>query len=367
MDNFLFNVAIIGPMLLFSVIAHEIAHGYAALKQGDPTAYQLGRLTWNPIKHIDPFFTIVLPLVMILLPGNGIIGGAKPVPVDPRNYRNFKRGDIIVSLAGVATNAVISIACVLLIALLGGMVRVAPQARSVVEIAQGILAYGVYLNWILIIFNLLPIPPLDGSHVMKYLLPPAWSLQYTNFGARFGFLILIGLMMLAPQVLSMLLPVRRSDDGIEAEDPRAELVRRLLEYEQMKLAAAKLDALPLIGRDFLRAQVVIEQSLAPRFPDVDVADLRTAWIDIVRRAKLVQHHHITREQLSVREYMSMMLRRLQGQRFVEFNDLFDTARGTPVVVVTFIALLELARESLLEVTQAEAFAPIYVRLAYQPA
>jgi Zn-dependent protease len=205
LDNFLFNVAIIGPMLLFSVIAHEIAHGYAALKQGDPTAYQLGRLTWNPIKHIDPFFTIVLPLVMILLPGNGIIGGAKPVPVNPRNYRNFKRGDIIVSLAGVATNAVISIACVVLIALLGGIVRVAPQARSVVEIAQGILAYGVYLNWILIIFNLLPIPPLDGSHVMKYLLPPAWSLQYTNLGARFGFLILIGLMMLAPQVLGMLL------------------------------------------------------------------------------------------------------------------------------------------------------------------
>ncbi len=192
-------------MLLFSVIAHEIAHGYAALKQGDPTAYQLGRLTWNPIKHIDPFFTIVLPLVMILLPGNGIIGGAKPVPVNPRNYRNFKRGDIIVSLAGVATNALISFACIALIAVLGGIVRVAPQARSVVEIAQGILAYGVFLNWILIIFNLLPIPPLDGSHVMKYLLPPAWSLQYTNIGARFGFLILIGLMMLAPQVLGMLL------------------------------------------------------------------------------------------------------------------------------------------------------------------
>src|SRR5215210_4143682 len=110
-------------MLLFSVIAHEIAHGYAALKQGDPTAYQLGRLTWNPIKHIDPFFTIVLPLVMILLPGNGIIGGAKPVPVNPRNYRNFKRGDIIVSLAGVATNALISIGCVVLIAVVGGIVH----------------------------------------------------------------------------------------------------------------------------------------------------------------------------------------------------------------------------------------------------
>jgi|SRR5688500_14119029 len=192
-------------MLLFSVVAHEIAHGYAALKQGDPTAYQLGRLTWNPIKHIDPFFTVILPLIMIMLPGSGVIGGAKPVPVNPRNYRSFKRGDIIVSLAGVVTNAAISIACVILIAILGAIVRFVPEARSVAEIAQGILAYGVFLNWILIIFNLLPIPPLDGSHVMKYLLPPAWSLQYQHFGARFGFLILIGLMMLAPGVLGTLL------------------------------------------------------------------------------------------------------------------------------------------------------------------
>src|SRR5688500_17392579 len=191
-------------MLLFSVVAHEIAHGYAALKQGDPTAYQLGRLTWNPVKHIDPFMTIILPLMMMAV-GAGVSGGAKPVPVNPRNYRNFKRGDIIVSLAGVATNALISVGCIVLIAILGLLVRVAPDARSTVEIAQGILATGVGLNWILIIFNLLPIPPLDGSHIMKYLLPPAWSLQYTNVGARFGFLILIGLMMLAPQVLGMLL------------------------------------------------------------------------------------------------------------------------------------------------------------------
>src|SRR5688572_8145797 len=107
-------------MLLFSVVAHEIAHGYAALKQGDPTAYQLGRLTWNPVKHIDPFFTIILPLVMILA-GQGVLGGAKPVPVNPRNYRNFKRGDIIVSLAGVVTNLAISIGCVIVIALLGAL------------------------------------------------------------------------------------------------------------------------------------------------------------------------------------------------------------------------------------------------------
>jgi len=164
----------------------------------------------------------------------------------------------------------------------------------------------------------------------------------------------------------MLLPVRKSEAGSEAEDPRAELVRRLLEYEQIKLAAARLDALPLLGRDFLRVQVaqsaVVSQE---RAPVVTPGDLRQAWADILRRATLKAHHHITREQLSVREHMSIVLRKLQGRRFVEFLDLFDHSASSPVIVVTFIALLELARESLLEVTQAEAFAPIYVRLAYQ--
>jgi segregation and condensation protein A len=121
-----------------------------------------------------------------------------------------------------------------------------------------------------------------------------------------------------------------------------------------------------MGRDMLRPNVTIEQSLVPRFPDVSVDDLRSAWADILRRAKLHQHHHISREQLSVREYMGIVLRRLQGVRFVEFHELFDVRRGTPVLVVTFIAMLELARERLLELTQAEAFAPIYVRLAYRP-
>jgi segregation and condensation protein A len=164
----------------------------------------------------------------------------------------------------------------------------------------------------------------------------------------------------------MLLPPKKTADGAEPEDPRAELVRRLVEYEQIKLGAAKLDALPQLGRDFQRAQVHIEQSLAPRWPDVNSDDLRLAWRDILQRARLNQHHTISREQLSVREHMSIVLRRLQGRRFVEFHDLFDTSRGTPVLVVTFIAMLELSREHLLEVTQAEAFAPIYVRLAYTP-
>ena len=102
-------------------------------------------------------------------------------------------------------------------------------------------------------------------------------------------------------------------------------------------------------------------------PDVNVADLQQAWADVLRRAKLVQHHRITREELSVREHMTGILRRLQSARFVEFADLFDVAGGVPVVVVNFVALLELAKETLIEITQAEPFAPIYVRLAYSPA
>jgi segregation and condensation protein A len=164
----------------------------------------------------------------------------------------------------------------------------------------------------------------------------------------------------------MLLPPKKVADGEEAEDPRAELVRRLIEYEQMKLAAQQLNELPQMGRDFLKAQVYVEQALAPRFPDVDPNDLAQAWQDILRRAKLVQHHRISREHLSVREHMSHVLKQLQGKRFVEFADLFDVTKGVPVLVVTFIAMLELAKETLIELTQAEAFAPIYVRLSFTP-
>ncbi len=165
----------------------------------------------------------------------------------------------------------------------------------------------------------------------------------------------------------MLLPPRKVAEGEEAEDPRAELVRRLLEYERIKLAAAALNTMPVLGRDFLRVQIRVEQSLQPRFPDVDLADLQLAWRDILRRARLVQHHHISREQLSVREYMGVVLRQLQGRRFVEFEHLFDPNQGSQVLVVTFIALLELAKENLIDITQAESFAPIYVRLAYSTA
>ena len=165
----------------------------------------------------------------------------------------------------------------------------------------------------------------------------------------------------------MLLPPRKSADGKEAEDPRAELVRRLIEYEQMKLAAARLDALPLLGRDFLRAQVAIERVAGGRgCPTVAPPTCATPGRHPDARASLHQHHLISREQLSVREHMSIVAARAcRAAASPMFEELFDAARGRAGVVVTFIALLELAREHLLEVTQAEAFAPIYVRLAYQ--
>ena len=210
-------------------------------------------------------------------------------------------------------------------------------------------------------FNILDIPMLS---VTKQYLVYVEQIRKRNLELAAEYLLMAA--MLIEIKSRMLLPPKKVAEGQEAEDPRAELVRRLIEYEQMKLAAARLNAIPQFGRDFLKAEITIEQSLVPRFPDVHVVDLQEAWRDILKRAKLVQHHKITREELSVREHMGMVLKRLQGRRFVGFEDLFDPESGAPVLVVTFIALLELAKETLIEITQAEAFAPIYVRLAYAP-
>ena len=210
-------------------------------------------------------------------------------------------------------------------------------------------------------FNILDIPM---AAVTRQYLAYVEEIRASNLELAAEYLLMAA--MLIEIKSRMLLPPKKVAEGEEAEDPRAELVRRLLEYEQMKLAAHRLAEVPQYGRDFLRAAVYVEQALVPRFPDVHVVDLQSAWRDILRRAKLVQHHRISREELSVREHMSIVLRQLQGRRFVEFGELFDVSRGTPVLVVTFIAMLELAKETLIELTQAEAFAPIYVRLAYSP-
>jgi segregation and condensation protein A len=164
----------------------------------------------------------------------------------------------------------------------------------------------------------------------------------------------------------MLLPIRKVDTGEEVDDPRAELARRLLEYERIKVGALQIDQTPQIGRDFFMSNVLIDQPIRARLPEVNSDDLRQVWRDILRRAKLVQHHRITREGLSVREHMTIVLKALKNRQFAEFHELFDVNSGTPVVVITFVALLELARETLVEITQAEPYAPIYVRLAYVP-
>src|SRR5687768_14002302 len=157
----------------------------------------------------------------------------------------------------------------------------------------------------------------------------------------------------------MLLP-RPSATDLE-EDPRAELVRRLLEYEQMKAAAHKLNSLPQAGRDFSLVHVLFERE-AERLPEVRPEDLKIAWLTLLNRASVNQHHKVTREQLSVRAHMSRVLRRLQESKFIEFKELFQPEQGVAVLIVTFLAVLELARESLIEVSQQEAYSTIYVKL-----
>ena len=210
-------------------------------------------------------------------------------------------------------------------------------------------------------FNILDIPM---ANVTRQYLSYVDEIRSRNLELAAEYLLMAA--MLIEIKSRMLLPPKKTAEGQEPEDPRAELVRRLLEYEQMKLAATRIAEVPQFGRDFLRAQVYVEQALKPRLPDVELADIQQAWADILKRAKLVQHHKISREELSVREHMSIVLRKLQGRRFAPFEDLFDPAKGVPVLVVTLIALLELAKETLVEITQAEAYAPIYVRLAFTP-
>ena len=161
----------------------------------------------------------------------------------------------------------------------------------------------------------------------------------------------------------MLLPRPAAATEEEEADPRAELMRRLLEYEQMKRAAATLDELPRTGRDFSAVQVWVDEALNQRLPQISARDLLDAWAQVLSRARINQHHRITREQLSVREHMTRILRRLREQTFVVFHELFESGITVPVAVVNFIAVLELVKESLVKVSQSEAYAPLYLSLA----
>lgn len=160
----------------------------------------------------------------------------------------------------------------------------------------------------------------------------------------------------------MLLPRPPRENTGDTEDPRAELVRRLLEYEQMKAAAQTIDQLPRRERDYTLLNVLVEKSLVARVPTVLVSDLAEAWRVILARAKVSQKHHIGREELSVRAHMSRILRSLSGQGYMPFETLFQPSDGVAVMVVSFLAVLELARESLIDISQTAPFEPIYVRL-----
>jgi Zn-dependent protease len=193
------------PVLLFSVVAHEYAHGYAALQQGDPTAHRAGRLTLNPLKHIDPWMTILLPaLLWFGSGGRFVFGGAKPVPVDPRNYRNYVRGDIIVSSAGIVTNLGLYAACLGLAIGLGVLGQAVPAMSFGLGWLQRMMFWGIWLNAILAVFNLIPIPPLDGSHILYHLLPESLASSYIRL-ARHGFLILLALLLFFRELFFVLL------------------------------------------------------------------------------------------------------------------------------------------------------------------
>ena len=183
------------------MVAHEYAHAEAAYRQGDDTAYMLGRLTFNPLKHIDPIMTVALPVLLWLSHAGFIFGGAKPVPVNPRKYRKFVRGDVIVSLAGIAVNLVLFVIFTVLFAVVGLFGQSVPSLAASLEILQRMIFYGMQFNLVLAFFNLIPIPPLDGSHVFYHLLPPGWGLKYRQFYAL-GMLPLFLILWLAPALLT---------------------------------------------------------------------------------------------------------------------------------------------------------------------
>lgn len=183
------------PVLIFSIVVHEVAHGWVALKQGDQTALMLGRLTFNPVPHIDPIGSLLVPGLLALSGTGFILGWAKPVPVNPRNFRNYKKGDILVSLAGVTANLILAFVFALLLVAVLWLQRAMPAQGDWWEPMLSMFQYGVIINLVLLVFNLVPIPPLDGSHVFYYLLPPELGARYRALG-MYGMFIVLGFLML---------------------------------------------------------------------------------------------------------------------------------------------------------------------------
>jgi len=197
------------PVLLFSVVVHEVAHAQAAKWEGDDTADRLGRITLNPLPHLDLWGSFLVPLILYFMPGSFLFGWAKPVPVDPSNYRDPKWGDIRVSLAGVAANFGLAALCTLLIVPLVLLEGPSTPLGGAIDPMIRVAEFGIFINLILAIFNLVPVPPLDGSHVLYHLLPRRWAEPYREFG-RYGILVLLAALFLAPDASFRILlwPVR---------------------------------------------------------------------------------------------------------------------------------------------------------------
>ena len=196
-------------MLVFAMVAHEYAHAVTALQQGDDTAYTLGRVTLNPVPHIDPWMSLLLPALLWFGSGGRFtFGGAKPVPVNSRKFRNYRRGDIIVSAAGVVTNLLLALVFSVVFVVLGLIARELQGPAAAFDTAQRMMVYGIWLNLVLCFFNLIPVPPLDGSHLLYHALPPRAGAWYRGLG-RFGYLPLFALMFVFRPVIDILLTPAR--------------------------------------------------------------------------------------------------------------------------------------------------------------
>ncbi|HIC13512.1 MAG TPA: site-2 protease family protein [Gemmatimonadetes bacterium] len=183
-------------VLIPSVVVHEVAHAWQARREGDDTAEQLGRITLNPIRHLDLFGSFIVPFVLALAPVNFIFGWAKPVPVNPAKYRSPIWGDIRVSLAGIVSNFGLAVLATLGLALVSKVIDVSgPPSSGLMETLVEMAQYGIIINLILAFFNLIPIPPLDGSHVLFHLLPMPIAVRYADAG-RYGLLVMMGLLYL---------------------------------------------------------------------------------------------------------------------------------------------------------------------------
>lgn len=198
------NVLLIIVVLIFSIVVHEVAHAWQARREGDDTADRLGRITLNPIPHLDPVGSFIVPAVLYFSGSGFLFGWARPVPVNKANYRDPVGGDIRVSLAGIISNLGLAVIATLLMAVLVKVESVSGSLGVAGDTAYNALNYGILINLILAFFNLLPIPPLDGSHVLAHLLPEGLRRPYQRV-SEWGILILIGLLYLVPGAFSVVL------------------------------------------------------------------------------------------------------------------------------------------------------------------